>query len=186
MSPHRKPEKIEELELKLQLRCCSLNLRIKRYDALCDTIFHTLLQDHSGIRREQHCAGYTTSRPGEVYHPDFLLGRPAYFDITIRNSFQLFYVVQSAQYESATAAAGEIEKDERHLNNVETVGGLFYPLVVESYTVCGPPTACKTTARRTSFGVMSLLAELLLTCMDGSLSVFGSLMLGWSWTVCPC
>ena len=58
------------------------NLRIKRHDALCDIVFHTLLEDHSGTRREQHCGGYDNSRPGDVYHPDFLLGRPAYFDIT--------------------------------------------------------------------------------------------------------
>ena len=64
---------------------------------------------------------------------DFLLDRPAYFDITIRNSFQPSYVVQSAQYVGDAAAAGEIENDERHLNNVKTAGSLFYPLVVKSY-----------------------------------------------------
>ena len=59
------------------LGCDSGNLRIKCHDALCDIVFHTLLEDDSGTRREQHCGGYGNSRPGDVYHPDFLLGRPA-------------------------------------------------------------------------------------------------------------
>ena len=101
------------------------NLRIKRHDALCDIVFHTLLEDHSGTREEQHCGGYDNSRLGDVYHPDFLLGRPAYFDITIRNSFQPSYVIHSAHYAGAATAAGEIEKDDRHMANVEVAGGLL-------------------------------------------------------------
>ena len=31
------------------------NLVIKRHDALCDTLFHTLLVDDSRCRQEQHC-----------------------------------------------------------------------------------------------------------------------------------
>ena len=34
------------------LGCGSGNLRIERHDALCDIVFHTLLEDHSGTRRE--------------------------------------------------------------------------------------------------------------------------------------
>ena len=121
-------------------------------DALYDIVFHTLLEDHSGTRREQHCGGYDNSRPGDVYHPDFLLGRPAYFDITIRNSFQPSYVVHSAHCAGAAAAAGEIEKDDRHMANVEVAGGLFYPLVVESYCTWSPNSLqiLKTIARRSS------------------------------------
>ena len=59
------------------LGCGSGNLWIKRHDALCNIVFHTLLEDHSGTRREQHCGDYDNSRPGDVYHPDFLIGRPA-------------------------------------------------------------------------------------------------------------
>ena len=95
------------------LGCDSGNLGIKRHDALCDAIFHTLLEDHSGTRRDQHCGDHDNSRPGDVYHPDFLLDRPAYFDITIRNSFQPCYVVQSAQsaqYAGAASTAGESRK----------------------------------------------------------------------------
>ena len=134
------------------LGCGSGNLRIKRHDALCDIVFHTLLEDHSGTRREQHCGGYDNSRPGDVYHPDFLLGRPAYFDITIRNSFQPSYVVHSAHCAGAAAAAGEIEKDDRHMANVEVAGGLFYPLVVESYGTWSPNSLqiLKTITRRSS------------------------------------
>ncbi|XP_062518293.1 uncharacterized protein LOC134193482 [Corticium candelabrum] len=134
------------------LGCGYGNLRIKRHDALRDVIFHTLLEDHSGTRREQHCGGYNNSRPGDVYHPDFLLGRPGYFDITVRNSFQQSHIVHSAYCAGAAAAAGEMEKDDRHKDNVEATGGVFYPLVVESYGTWTSSSlqTLKTIARRTS------------------------------------
>ena len=38
---------------------------------------HALLQDHRGVFREQGIAS-DQSRPGDIYHPDFALGCPAY------------------------------------------------------------------------------------------------------------
>ena len=51
------------------------------------------------------------SRPGDVFHPDFQQGRPAYFDITIRNSLQSSYISMSVREAGAAALAGESEKD---------------------------------------------------------------------------
>ena len=68
------------------LSCGTGPLRSKRHDALCDVLHHTLLIDNSSCRREQRCLSDDNSRPGDLYHPDFHLGRPAYFDITVRNS----------------------------------------------------------------------------------------------------
>ena len=57
-------------------------MHICRHDALCDVIYHTLLQDNTGCRKEQRCAGSRLDCPGDVFHPDFVHGKPAYFDVT--------------------------------------------------------------------------------------------------------
>ena len=49
------------------------------------------------------------SRPGDVFQTDFQQGRPAYFDITIRNSLQSSYISMSAREAGAAALAGESE-----------------------------------------------------------------------------
>ena len=69
------------------LGCGHGPMRIRRHNALCDVVFHALLQDNSGCKREQRC-GSSLDRPGDVYHPDFLYGKPAYFDVTVRNPLQ--------------------------------------------------------------------------------------------------
>ena len=44
--------------------------------------------------REMRCNGSTESRPGNVFHSDFLEGPLAYFDVTVRNSLQPLYVTK--------------------------------------------------------------------------------------------
>ena len=69
------------------LGCGHGPMKICRHDALCDVIFHALLQDNSGCKREQRC-GSNLDRPGDVFHPDYSFGKPAYFDVTVRNPLQ--------------------------------------------------------------------------------------------------
>ena len=90
-------------------------LRIKRHDALCDVIFHWLLLDNFNVRREQRCSSHSMTRPGDVFHPDFSLGKAAYFDISVRNSFTPSHLINAAIKAGAAAEAGEVDKDERHL-----------------------------------------------------------------------
>ena len=52
------------------LGCGNGPLRIRRHDAICDVIWHALLQDHSGCKKEQRCST-DLDRPGDVFHPDF-------------------------------------------------------------------------------------------------------------------
>ena len=49
-----------------------------------------------------------------IYHPDFTNGKPAFFDITVRNSLQPRYIVAAATSAGAAALAGEMEKDAYH------------------------------------------------------------------------
>ena len=93
-------------------------LRIKRQDALCDIFYHCLLKENSGTRREQRCLTQSFDRPGDIYHPDFTQGRPAYFDVSIRNSFNPSQIIIAANEAGAAAKFGESEKDDRHDENV--------------------------------------------------------------------
>ncbi|XP_065902561.1 uncharacterized protein [Dysidea avara] len=52
--------------------------------AIVTVVDHALFQDHPGVLREQGIASSDQSRPGDIYHPDFSLGRPAYFDLSVR------------------------------------------------------------------------------------------------------
>ena len=110
-------------------------LRIKRHDALCDVIFHWLLLDNSSVRREQRCSSHSMTRPDDVFHPYFSLGKAAYFDISVRNSFTPSHLTSAAIKAGTAAEAGEVDKDKRHHTIVSSYGSFFYPLVVESYGV---------------------------------------------------
>ena len=103
----------------------------------------------------------------------FLLGRPAYFDITIRNSFQPSYVVHSAHCAGAAAVAGEIEKDDRLYGQRGSSRWSLLPSGCLSRTVLGPPIACKILKLLQDdllFGAVSLLAELFVN-LHGRLSL---------------
>ena len=54
---------------------------IKCHDALHDVLWHALLVNNKGARRERRCSGVSQYRPGDVYHPDFLNGKSFYFDV---------------------------------------------------------------------------------------------------------
>ena len=69
------------------LGCTHGPLRIQRLNALVSVVHHALLQDHPGVLREQGIPS-DRSRPGDIYHPDFHLGRPAYFDLSVRSTTQ--------------------------------------------------------------------------------------------------
>ena len=60
-------------------------------------MLYALLQDNSGCKREQ-CCGSSLDCPGtsDVYHPDFLHSKAAYFDVTVRNPLQDSILSQSA------------------------------------------------------------------------------------------
>ena len=53
-----------------------------------------------------------------TFHPDFIDGKAAYFDIKVRNSLQPCHIVTAATCAGAAAQAGEMEKDDCHEQNV--------------------------------------------------------------------
>ena len=114
------------------LACGHGSLRIKRHNAISEVIWHALLVDNRDSKREQKCGGESNNRRGDVFHPDFLEGRPAFFDVSVRNSIQPSYVSKAAIKSGAAAEAGEIEKDEKNDRVVTQAGGHFSPLIVET------------------------------------------------------
>ncbi len=110
-------------------------LRIKRHEDVCDVIYHCLLKENAGTRREQGCSTLFIDRPGDVYHPDFSQGKPAYFDVSVRNSFGLSRIINAASKAGVAAKDGECEKDLQHDENVAVARGIFYPLIIKTYGV---------------------------------------------------
>ena len=96
------------------LGCRKISLRSRHHDALRDAVFQPLLVHDKGTRREQRSSSENYSRPGDVYHPNFLFGRPAYSDVTVCNSFQQRFVSHSASNAGFATLEGEISKCMKH------------------------------------------------------------------------
>ena len=112
--------------------------RIKRHDALRDTLYQALLLDNPEAAREQRLSGLTKKRPGDVFHPSFSNGRPTFFDVSVRSPLTLGNINIASQQPGWAGLCGEIEKENIHANSVEQSGGAFIPLVVETFGLWTP------------------------------------------------
>ena len=91
------------------LGCSHGPMRICCHDALVNILHHALLQDHPGVVKEQ-CASFDDSScPGDIFHPDYQLGHPAYFDVSVCS------ITQPAQISSSTSCVGWLLQLERWL-----------------------------------------------------------------------
>ena len=102
-----------------------------------DVVFHALLQDNSGCKREQHCDANLDCQ-GNVFYPDYLYGKPAYFDVTVLNLLQDSLLIQSAVLVGVAASQGEVEKDAHYEEALLGAGGIFIPLAVETLGLWSP------------------------------------------------
>ena len=94
------------------------------------------------VRLEQGIDG-SQQRPGDVFHPTWKDGKPTYFDISVVNPLQPGSIIQSSLQAGVAAANREAVKDEKFDNLVTNLGGVFIPLVVESFGRW-TPLACRT------------------------------------------
>ena len=92
--------------------------------------------DNRDCTNEQRCNSHNNARPGNLFHPDFLQDRAAYFDVTVRNSLQASYLLESAIQPRAAAAGGDSEKIARYEDEVNASACDFYPLLVKTLAVC--------------------------------------------------
>ena len=81
------------MSLEIILGCGNRSLRIKHHGASRNLLFHYLLPDNKGLEIEQRCSAENFKRPGDLYHPDFLEGCPAFFDVSVRNSLQPSHII---------------------------------------------------------------------------------------------
>ena len=117
------------------LGCGQGPLHIHRHNALCHILYHTLSQDNPDVWQEQCISGDNKEHTGNIFHLDFTDGHPSYFDNAVRNTLQPGNLNQASLNVGATTVAGEMEKDQKHVGNVEQAGGCFYPLVMETLVV---------------------------------------------------
>ena len=97
------------------LGCSHGPMRICCHDALVNILHHALLQDHPGVVKEQ-CASFDDSScPGDIFHPDYQLGHPAYFDVSVCS------ITQPAQISSSTSCVGWLLQLERWLRMRSTL-----------------------------------------------------------------
>ena len=137
-----------------------ITLRTKRHGSLRNIVWHALHTDNSGVKKEQRIGGRDLRRPSDIYHPDFTNGKPAFFDITVRNFLQSGYIVAAATSAGAAALAGEMEKDAYYDDIVAAAGGKFFPLALETV---GYWTA-------SSLKTLKIIALKTITCNTKSLS----------------
>jgi len=95
---------------------------IRHHDALVDIVCHALSQRHPDVLKEQHISCDDRSCPGDIYHPDFQYGHPAYFDLSVLGTTQPSYISSSSSCAGVAAAAGELAKDHRQQDVVEEAG----------------------------------------------------------------
>jgi len=95
-----------------------------------------MLLDNPGALHEQRVSGDNQSRPGDLYHPDFCQGCPAFFDVSVCNTLSPSLISQVSVF--AAAADGEALKDKQHEANVVAAGGQFYSLIVKTFGVWTP------------------------------------------------
>ena len=80
----------------------------------------------------------TTHMSRDIIHPDYQLGHPAYFDVSVHITTHPAHISSFTSCAGMAAAAGEVAKDAKHLAIVEKAGGDFIPLVVECFGVWIP------------------------------------------------
>ena len=129
--------KKSKIDCSLLLGCSHSPLRIQRHNALVSIVHHSLLQDHPGVLREQGISS-DQSRPGDVYHPDFHLGRPAYFDLSVRSTTQSGVISSASSQAGMATAVGEIAKYIQYQDIVNDNGGDFILLVCETFGIWSP------------------------------------------------
>jgi len=81
-------------------------MRLHPHDALVDIVCHTLSQSLPGVLREQRVSCEDHARPGDVYHPDFQFGHPAYFNVSVCSTTQPSHISLSSSCAGVAAAAG--------------------------------------------------------------------------------
>ena len=99
--------------------------------------------------------------------------------MTVRNSLQASYILESATQPGAAAAGGDSEKIARYEDEVNKAGCDFYPLVVETLGVWSPSSLeiLNIIAKRTVLTTETTVSKAIQIYCNNFLLVFGGIML---------
>ena len=92
------------------------------HNALWDS--HYLSVDNSDTQIEQQCSGDNNRWPGDIYHPDFLEGYPAYFDVSVQNTFLPYSEFGYCSW--CSCQCRRTGKDSKYDSDIFATGRLFY------------------------------------------------------------
>jgi len=85
------------------------------------------------VLHEQCTSSSDRSRPGDIYHPNFCLGHPAYFNLSVRCTTQSAIISSAASQVGVAAAVSEEAKAKQYLDMVNQSGGDFIPLICDLF-----------------------------------------------------
>ena len=93
-----------------------------------------------GLRLEMGCgAGFTNtqSRPADVLVPNWDLGKPAAFDLSVTSTLHSSVLLEASVTAGSAALAAENRKHNSNDRKCEELGWVCIPLVVETYMGVG-------------------------------------------------
>ena len=116
-----------------QVGCGGNGDRIHRYDSIRDAIFSAAQSAALAPRKEVPALiPGTSSRPADVYLPNWRRGQPAALDGTVISTLQQLTLEGAASTQGHALSVGKERKMTAHSEACRSVGVIFLPLVVES------------------------------------------------------
>ena len=107
--------------------------RIHRHDSLRDTLFSAAQSAALAPRKEvPSLIPGTSSRPADIFLPNWCRGRPAALDVTVISTLQSLTLAGAASTQGHALRVGEERKMAAHNEACLSMGVVFITLVVES------------------------------------------------------
>eukprot|EP00731_Ephydatia_muelleri_P010053 Em0005g639a len=113
---------------------------VSRHNKLRDVFLDFCQRACLGPRLEMGCgAGYTNSqsRPADVLVPNWDLGKPAAFDLSVTSMLHPSVLLEASMTAGSAALVAENRKHKYNDRKCEELGWVFIPLVVETYGCWG-------------------------------------------------
>ena len=116
-----------------QVGCGGNGDRIHRHDSVRDALFSAAQTAALAPRKEvPSLIPGTSSRPADVYLPNWRRGRPAALDVHIISTLQQLTLKEASVTQGHALSVGEERKRAAHAEACHAVGVTFIPMVVET------------------------------------------------------
>ena len=116
-----------------QVGCGGNGDRIHRHDSVRDALFSAAQTAALAPRKEvPSLIPGTSSRPADVYLPNWMRGQPAALDVHVISTLQQLTLKEAAVTQGYALSVGEERKRAAHSEACHAVGVTFIPMVVET------------------------------------------------------